>query len=93
MSILARADLACAELARDQTDAAEAALGPIWELEPAQRRFGLVQRLGNISDALAKPPFARSKPMAALIERITVFSADATSRALPPGDLIDFARQ
>jgi tetratricopeptide (TPR) repeat protein len=85
VGVLARADLAYAELAQDQADAAEATLAPVWELKPAQRRFGLVERLGNISDILTRPRFARSKPAAALVERIVVFTADAAPKALPPG--------
>jgi hypothetical protein len=85
VGLLARADLAYAELAQDQADAAEATLAPVWELEPAQRRFGLVERLGNIADVLARPRFAHSKPAAALAERIAVFTADAAPKALPPG--------
>lgn len=93
VSALARADLACAELARGQADAAEVVLEPIWELEPAQRRFGLVERLGNISDTLGQPRFAQSQPIAGLIERIAVFTADATPKALPTGGVTGFATQ
>lgn len=85
VSVLARADLAYAELVQDHPDAAEATLAPVWELEPAQRRFGLVERLGNISGVLAGPRFARSKAIAALADRIAVFTADAAPKALPPG--------
>lgn len=88
VGLLARADLAYAELAQDHADAAEATLAPIWGLEPAQRRFGLVERLGNISDILARPRFVRSKPAAALAERIAVFTADAAPKALPPGGAV-----
>jgi hypothetical protein len=85
VGVLARADLAYAELMGRQADAAEVTLAPIWELEPEQRRFALIERLGGIADLLAKPPFARDASLAALIERIAVFTADAAPKALPPG--------
>ncbi len=85
VGLLARADLAYAELAQDQVDAAEATLSPIWELEPAQRRLGLVERLGNISDMLARPRLARSEPVIGLVERIAVFTAEAAPKALLAG--------
>jgi hypothetical protein len=83
--VLARADLAYAELVGRQVDAAEATLAPIWGLEPEQRRFALIERLGSIANLLAKPPFARDRPLAAIVERIAVFTADAAPKTLPPG--------
>lgn len=84
VGVLARADLAYAELAGDDADAAEAALAPIWELEPAQRRLGLVERLGHISDVLTRPRFTGSTQMATLAERILAFTTEAAPKALPP---------
>jgi transcriptional regulator with XRE-family HTH domain len=85
VGVLARADLAYAELVGRQVDAAEATLAPIWGLEPEQRRFALIERLGSIANLLAKPPFARDRPLAAIVERIAVFTADAAPKTLPPG--------
>jgi hypothetical protein len=87
VSVLARADLAYAELSRGRADAAEAALAPVWDLEPGQRRFGLVERLASISSALGGSRFGGSKPMAGLAERIAEFTADTAPKALPPGAL------
>lgn len=85
VGVLARADLAYAELTQDQADAAEEVMAPIWDLEPAQRRFGLVERLGHISDVLVRPRFAGSKQVATLAQHIVAFTAEAAPRALPPG--------
>jgi hypothetical protein len=72
-------------LAGDDADAAEAALVPIWELEPSQRRFGLVERLGHISDVLTRPRFTGSTQMTTLAQRIAAFTVEAAPKALPPG--------
>jgi hypothetical protein len=85
VAVLARSDLAYVELAQEHVDAAESALAPIWELEPEQRRYGLVERLGHISDVLASPRFTGNKSTAALVERIALFTAAAAPRILPPG--------
>ncbi len=89
VSVLARADLAYAELAQGHADAVEETLTPIWELESGQRRYGLVERLGNISVALAgKSHSARPRMAKNLIGRIAAFTAVAAPKALPPGAAI-----
>jgi len=77
VSIKARADLACAELAGGRLDAAQDALGPVWAVAPGFRSYPLIGRLGRTSAALAVPGYASAQPAADLIEQIRVFSAES----------------
>jgi transcriptional regulator with XRE-family HTH domain len=85
VDMTARADLACAELARGGLDAADEALSPVWDLVPAHRRHSLVERLHSVAKALARPCYARTAEAVALTERIEAFTADSAPRLLPPG--------
>jgi tetratricopeptide (TPR) repeat protein len=78
----AQADLACAELAQGELDAADEALRPVWELAP---EHGLVERLCGVAGVLTRSPFAGAAGAAALAERIETFAADSAPRSLPPG--------
>jgi hypothetical protein len=81
----ARADLACAELAHGQLDAAIDALEPVWELSPEFRRNSLVERLTNVAGALAAPTYSGTAIATALADRIEAFSAESAPRSLPRG--------
>jgi hypothetical protein len=77
VSIKARADLACAELAGGKLDVAQDALSPVWAVAPGFRSYPLIGRLGRTSAALAAPRYAGTQPAADLIEQIRVFSAES----------------
>jgi len=85
VDMTARADLACAELARDRLDAADAALSPVWQLAPEHRRHSLVERLNGVAGALGGSRYASASRATELAERIEVFTADSAPRSLPPG--------
>lgn len=85
VDMTARADLACAELARDRLDAADAALSPVWQVAPEHRRHSLVERLSDIAGALGGSRYAGASGATVLAERIEAFTADSAPRSLPPG--------
>jgi len=89
VSMTARADLACAELAQGQLDAADDALTPIWELPPEYRRHGLVERMCGVAASLGEPHFARAPVAVALAGRIEAFAADSAPRSLPASHDLD----
>jgi hypothetical protein len=84
VSMTARADLACAELAHGRLDAADDALRPVWEVAPAYRRHALVERLCGVAVALGEPRFASAPITVTLAGRIEAFTADSAPRSLPP---------
>ena len=79
----ARVDMAQAELARGQLDAAEDALAPVWPVAPEHRRHSLVGRLEGVAGVLAAPRYLRAGAAAALTDRIRVFAENSAPRALP----------
>jgi hypothetical protein len=82
IEMTARADLAHAELARGRLDAAEAALGPVWELTPGYRRHGLVSRLEGVAGTLTARSWASSGIARDLRGQIEVFTAGSVPRTL-----------
>jgi hypothetical protein len=85
VDMTARVDLAQAELARGQLDAAEHALGPVWFLAPPHRRYGLVRRLEGVARALAQPRYLNAPAAVDMGEQIRTFAAQSAPRALPAG--------
>jgi transcriptional regulator with XRE-family HTH domain len=88
VSAKAHADLACAELAGSQLDAATDALGPVWDVPPAFRTYPLVGRLQTMSAVLSEAPFTRSHSATELAERIRVFSAESALAPAARGVLL-----
>lgn len=78
------ADIAAAELARGELDAAQDALRPVWLIPPALRRYGLLGRLEDIATALTKFRYRDSAVAGELHEQISGF-ADQAPRALTAG--------
>jgi hypothetical protein len=81
----ARVDLAQAELARGQLDAAEAALRPVWLLAPPHRRYSLVRRLEGVAAALAGPQYLNARDGIELAGQITAFAAQSAPEMLSAG--------
>ncbi|MEV4199367.1 hypothetical protein [Micromonospora globbae] len=79
----AHIDLAAAELAMADLDAAHAALDPVWLIPVPQRRHGLTDRLAQIGRTLAGKPWHRDRQAGELRDRIEVFNVEAQARALP----------
>jgi hypothetical protein len=76
-------DLAAAELALGNLDAAEHALPPVWQVPVAQRRHSITDRLAQAARTLSGPRWQRDHQAAQLRDRIEVFNAEAEGRALP----------
>jgi hypothetical protein len=85
VDMTARVDLAQAELARGQLDAAQDALRPVWLLAPPHRRYSLVRRLEGVGAALAKPQYLNARKATELAGQITAFSAQSAPGMLPAG--------
>jgi tetratricopeptide (TPR) repeat protein/transcriptional regulator with XRE-family HTH domain len=81
VSAKAYADLACIELASGHLDAAQHALGPVWNVAPQFRPYPLIGRLESAANALTKPRYARSRSASDLGERIRGY-CDASAPAL-----------
>lgn len=76
-------DLAGAEVARRNLDAAAEALRQVWALPVPKRRHGVTGRLLGIQRVLAGRAWHHDRRAAELSERIVVFNAEASGRALP----------
>jgi hypothetical protein len=76
-------DLACAEVARNDIDAATNALDSVWELPAARRSEGVTGRLMKVERVLASKPWQRDRQAADMRDRIVMFNAEASARALP----------
>jgi hypothetical protein len=85
VDMTARVDLAQAELARGQLDAAQDALRPVWLLAPPHRRYSLVRRLEGVAAALAGPRYLDARDAAELAGQITAFAAQSAPGMLPAG--------
>ena len=85
VDMTARVDLAQAELARGQLDAAEAALRPVWLLAPPHRRYSLVRRLEGVAAALAGPQYLNARDAIELAGQITAFAAQSAPEMLSAG--------
>jgi hypothetical protein len=83
MAERAYCDLAAAELARRQLDAAIDTLSPVWRLPITQRRHGVTGRLLGMERTLASRPWQHDRQAAELRDRIVMFNAEASARALP----------
>jgi ATP/maltotriose-dependent transcriptional regulator MalT len=81
VDMTARADLAQAELARGNLDAAESSLGAVWSLPAGHRRYSLVGRLEAVATALAAPRYLKAAAATALTQRIREFAEDSASSA------------
>jgi hypothetical protein len=79
----ARTDLASAELARGQLDAAEAAVDPVWSLPTEYRWQSLVGRLETVASQVDRPPYLRAKAATELTEHIMDFVGQSAPRNLP----------
>lgn len=80
----AHIDLAAADLAMGDLDAAVVDLEPVWSVPAVQRRHGLTDRLLDLSRMLTAPTVRNSPPAMTLRDRIEVFTTEARARALPP---------
>jgi hypothetical protein len=78
-------DLACAEVARDDLDAAADALESVWELPAARRSEGVTGRLMKVQRTLASKSWQQDRQAADMRDRILMFNAEASARALPAG--------
>jgi hypothetical protein len=76
-------DLAGAEIARRDLEAAIDALNPVWQLPPARRRHGIVGRLLGIDQVLAGASWRGDRSAGAVRERIAAFNGQACAGALP----------
>jgi hypothetical protein len=76
-------DLAAAELALGNLDAAEQVLAPVWEMPVAQRRHSITDRLAQTARTLSGQQWHRDHQASALRDRIETFNAEAEDRALP----------
>jgi hypothetical protein len=85
VDMTARVDLAQAELARGQLDAAQDALRPVWLLAPPHRRYSLVRRLEGVAAALAGPRYLDARDAAELAGQITAFAGQSAPAMLPAG--------
>jgi hypothetical protein len=85
VDMTARVDLAQAELARGQLDAAEAALRPVWLLAPPHRRYSLVRRLEGVAASLAGPQYLNARDGIELAGQITAFAAQSAPEMLSAG--------
>jgi hypothetical protein len=85
VDMTARVDLAHAELARGQLDAAQGALRPVWLLAPPHRRYSLVRRLEGVGAALAGPRYLNARDATELAGQITAFAAQSAPGMLPAG--------
>jgi hypothetical protein len=81
----AHVDLASAELALGDVDAAVATLEPVWSLPVPQRRHGLTERLTRMAQVAVAPSWHHNRQAAELRDRIEVFTAEAQARSLPSG--------
>jgi hypothetical protein len=82
-SMQARADLASAELARGQLEAAEAALAPVWDVPPEYRWHSLVTRLERVAGQARRPPYLHARGADELTGQITEFTGQSPRRDLP----------
>ena len=85
VDMTARVDLAHAELARGQLDAAQDALRPVWLLAPPHRRYSLVRRLEGVGGALAQPQYLNAREATELAGQISAFAAQSAPGMLPAG--------
>jgi tetratricopeptide (TPR) repeat protein len=86
----AQADLACVELANGRLDAAQEALGPVWDIAPEFRSYPLIGRLQGAVATLTRPRYAHSRSASDVVERIQEYCdasapALASRQMLPPG--------
>ena len=83
VDMTARVDLAQAELARGQLDAARDALRPVWLLAPPHRRYSLVRRLEAVAASLSRPQYLNARDADELAGQITAFAAQSAPGMLP----------
>jgi hypothetical protein len=76
-------DLANAELTRSDLGGAAQALAPVWELPVSRRSEGVTGRLLKAERMLVGRRWQNDKQAAAIRERIMMFNAQASARALP----------
>ena len=79
------ADLGAARVLAGDLDGAQDALHRVWELDPGERREGLLHRLRHVAGPLAAPVFTRAAAANSLADQIETFAADSIVRALPSG--------
>lgn len=80
----AAADLAAAELLRDNLDAVEDVLTPVWDVAVDNRSHALVARLGDVGARLRDERYREAPSARGLVERIDGFAAESAPQALPP---------
>ncbi len=79
------ADLAAARVIAGELEGAQEALIRVWDLDPGERREGLLHRLRQAASTLDAPVFRRTAAAGALADRIEAYAADSVVRALPAG--------
>lgn len=79
-------DLAAAELLRDNLDAVEDVLRPVWEVPADYRGHALVARLADVSGHLSGERYRHAPEARRLTTRIDAFTRDSAPRALPPAN-------
>lgn len=81
----AASDLAAAELLRDNLEAVDEVLSPVWSVASEHRSHALVTRLNGVGTRLSIDTRYRDAPRArALVARIEDFVSHSAPRALPP---------
>jgi hypothetical protein len=78
-------DLGAARVMAGELDGAKDALNRVWELDPGERRAGLLHRLRQVASTLEAPAFRQSPAAEDLADRIEGYAADSIVRALPAG--------
>jgi hypothetical protein len=76
-------DLAAAELAMGNLDAAEQVLTAVWEMPVTQRRHSITGRLAQTARTLSGQRWHGDHQASALRDRIETFNAQAEARTLP----------
>ena len=87
MAERAYCDLAGAEIARREVEAAMDALEPVWQLPVARRRHGVRGRLVGMQRTLGQPAWRGDQRAAELRDRISAFNAESGARELPAATL------
>jgi transcriptional regulator with XRE-family HTH domain len=77
------ADLGAARMLAGDLDGAQDALQGVWDLDPGERREGLLHRLRQVTRPLAAPAFQGVRLANDLADRIEAYTADSIVRALP----------
>lgn len=77
------ADLGAARVLARDLDGAQEALQRVWNLDPGERREGLLHRLRQVAAPLATSSFSGARAADELADKIEAYTADSVVRALP----------